>query len=131
MDLYQESQGVTVDLGLLDQSSSQVVSSSPFAEITNVLTVQRDGLSSDLVEFVATQDNLGSVHSRREDSEFGLVSHLQARRTSAGRAGSRHGSTWSLRNDKGRSSSGGNAETLDGRYDHGEEDSESLISLHC
>jgi hypothetical protein len=130
--LHQESQSVSIDLGLLDQSSSQVVGASPLAEITNVLTVKRDGLSSDLVEFVPSQHNLGSVHSRREDSKLGHVSHLQARGTSAGRASGGHGDgAWSLRDDKGRASSGGNAETLDGRNQHGEENCESLEILHC
>ena len=62
--LYQESQGIPIGLGLLDQSSSQMVSTRPLAEITNVLTVKGDGLSPDLVEFVVSQNNLCTIDGR-------------------------------------------------------------------
>ncbi len=130
ISLYQESQDVSIRLGLLDQSSSQVVCTSPFTEFTNVLTVQGDGLSSNLVEFVTSQHNLGSIHSRREDSELGLGSHLQAGSTGSGGTGSGHRSTGSLGNDKGRSTSGRNAETLNCRNHNGKKDGESLVCLH-
>ena len=69
-NLHQEPQSVSVNLGLLDQPGSQVVSTGPLAEFTNVLTVQRDSLSPKLVELVSSQNNLGAVNGRREDSKL-------------------------------------------------------------
>jgi hypothetical protein len=108
-----------------------VVSSRPFTELANVLTVQRDSLSSDLVQFFSSQSNLGTIDSRREDSEFGHVSHLKARGTTAGRAWCGGGSAWSLRDDKGGSTSGRDAESIDGRDRKRKDNGDSLEGLHC
>lgn len=128
--LYQETQDISVGLGLLDQSSSQMVGTNPFTEFTNVLTVQGNGLSSDLVEFVTSQNNLRSIDGRRKDSKFGLRSHLQTRSTCANRAGSCCGGAGSLRNHKGWPSRCRNAKSVDCRSDDGEEDGKSLVCLH-
>jgi hypothetical protein len=53
-DLDQETQDITIGLCLLDQPGSQMVSTSPQAELANVLTVQGNSLSSDLVELITS-----------------------------------------------------------------------------
>jgi hypothetical protein len=128
--LYQESQNVSVGLGLLDQPGSQVVGTGPFAELANVLRMQRDGLSSELVELITSQHNLGTIDSRREDSELGHISHLQARGSTAGGACSSHSGARSLRDDKGGPSSGGYGKSIDGRDGKSKEESDSLVGLH-
>ena len=128
--LHQESKGVSIGLGFLDQSSSQVVCASPLAELTNVLTVQRDGFSPNFVELISSQNNLSTVDSGRENSELGHLSHLKAGYTAASRARGCSGSSWSLRNHEIRSSSGRNGEGADGRNGKGKKNDECLVGLH-
>ena len=104
--LYQKSQDISIDLGLLDQLGSKVVGTDPFAEFPNVLTVQGNSLPTNLVQLVRTEDNLGTIDSRREDSEFSHRSHLKTGSSSSGGARIRHGLLRSLRDNKGGSSIG-------------------------
>lgn len=108
-NLYQETQRITISLGQLDQSRSQVVSTSPQAEFSNSLTVQGDSLSSQLEELFVSQNNLGSVDGRGEDSKLGLLSsHVKAGNSDACGASRGLSSSASLRNDKVGSRGGGN-----------------------
>ena len=52
-----------------------MVSTGPGAEITNVLRVKTDSLTTDFVELVLAEDNLGGVDSGREDAELGHLAH--------------------------------------------------------
>ena len=54
-----------------------MVRPNPNTEISDILAVQRDSFSSDLVQFVLSQDQLSDVHGRREDSKLGLRSHVK------------------------------------------------------
>ena len=73
--LHKETKDVTVGLGLLDETCTEVVGTGPGAEITNVLRVETNGLAADLVELVLTEDNLGGVDGGREDAELGHLAH--------------------------------------------------------
>ena len=75
--LYKESKDITINLSLLNQTSTKVVRSSPFAEITNGLRVQTDALSANFVQLIISKGNFGRVNGRWEDAEFGLRSHLE------------------------------------------------------
>ena len=108
-----------------------MVRTSPQAELADVLTVQRNCLSADLVQFITSQNNLCPINSRREDSELGLRSHLQTGGSRSGRASSGGGIPRSLRNDEGRASRGRDGcEALDRRGYDGKEDGEKLVGLH-
>ena len=54
-----------------------MVGSNPDAKVSNVLTVQRDGLSTELVELVRSQNKFAGIDSRRKDSKLGLRAHLK------------------------------------------------------
>jgi hypothetical protein len=70
--LNKESKDIPVSLSLLNQTSTKVVSSSPLAELPNILRVQTNGLSADFVQFIIPKRNFGSIDGRREYSKFGL-----------------------------------------------------------
>lgn len=100
--LDKKSQNVSVGLGLLDKLGAQVVGSSPGAEFTNILRVQTNGLSTNLVELFTSQYDFGSVDSRWKDTKFGHISHLKARRASSRCSGGSSCGRCPLRHDKGR-----------------------------
>ena len=64
INLYKESKGITINLSLLNQTSTKVVGSSPSTEITNVLRVQTDGLSTNFVQLIISKGNFGCVYGR-------------------------------------------------------------------
>jgi hypothetical protein len=54
-----------------------VVSTSPLAKFTNVLRVQTDSLSTNLIQAIISETDFGNVYGGREDSELGLGAHLE------------------------------------------------------
>jgi len=76
--LDKEPQNISIGLGLLNELGTKMVSSSPGAKVTDVLRMQTNGLSTDLVELLSSQNYLGSIDCRRKDSKFGHGAHLKA-----------------------------------------------------
>lgn len=114
-----------------------MVRSGPHAKVTNVLRVQGNGLTPNLVELVLSQDNLGGVDGRREDAKLSLTAHGQLGATVLALRSCCSLLVllllWSLRNDKGGSA----VEARHGKSIHihsgcGEEESkeERLEELH-
>ena len=100
--LHQESQGITIGLGLFDQSRTQMISTDPCAKFTNLFGMQSNGLASNLVQSILSQHHLGTINGGRKDAKLGLVAHVQRRRRGATACGRGSVSGCSLRHDKGR-----------------------------
>ncbi len=77
--LHEETKSVPIGLGLLNQTRTKVVRSSPCAKVPNVLRVQTDGLTTKLVQLFIPKSDLGRVDGGREDAELGLRAHLKRR----------------------------------------------------
>jgi len=72
----QESELVSVRLGLLNELGPEMVRPDPLGEVGNLLRMQRDRLSPNLVQSVLSQYDLGRVHGRTEHPELGLATHM-------------------------------------------------------
>ena len=97
----------------------------PDTEISDSRRVERDTLSSELVELGGSQNNLGGVDSRGKDTELGLLSsHVEAGNTGANRSSSSRGIVGhgSLGDHEGRSHLGVHSEGIGRRQDEGKEE---------
>jgi hypothetical protein len=97
LPLHKESKGITIGLCLLNKTSTKVISTCPLTEFPNVLRVQTDSLSPNFVQLIISEGNFCNVNGGREDSEFGLRSHLK---TGFASSCNWFGSAWSLGDHK-------------------------------
>ena len=74
--LYQESQDITIGLGLFDQACAQMVGTDPGAKVTNLFRMQGNGFAADLVETVLSQHHFGGVDGGRKDTKLGHAAHV-------------------------------------------------------
>lgn len=56
-----------------------MVGTRPRTKVSDVLRVQADGLSSNFVQFIISEDDFGGINCGGEDAELRLVAHLKNR----------------------------------------------------
>jgi len=132
--LHQEPQNISIRLGLFDQTSPQMIGTSPFAKVPNGLGMQGNGLGPVLVETLTTQDGNRTVDGGGKYSEFGaLAAHVELGFGRAGGRGSVVLGLWPLRSDKGGSAadSGESGKGCGGAEEEGEEESSDGLHDWC